>query len=68
MDNRFNKEEIQELIDFLCEKVKNASTPKHLDRTFKLIKLLKTVEFINNTIEVNPIRTGWLIDHFYKED
>lgn len=67
MYNKFNKEDLDDIIAFLCEKIKNSHNPKTLDRTFKLIKLLKTIEFINDRFDDDIFRTGWLIEHFYKD-
>lgn len=70
MYNKFNKEDLDDIIAFLCEKVKNQKNPKTLDRTFELIKLLKNVEYICDTFDEDTLSNGFFIgDTFiYKAD
>lgn len=70
MYNKFNKEDLDDIIAFLCEKVKNQKNPKILDRTFELIKLLKNVEYICDTFDEDTLSNGFFIgDTFiYKAD
>lgn len=70
MNSKFNKEDLDDVIAFLCEKVKNQKNPKKLDRTFELIKLLKNVEYICDTFDEDILSNGFFIgDTFiYKTD
>lgn len=70
MYNKFNKEDLDDIIAFLCEKIKNSHNPKTLDKTFELIKLLKNVEYICDTFDEDTLSNGFFIgDTFiYKTD
>jgi len=64
----FNDEDLQDLIDFLCEKLKKSS-PKNIDKKVKLIKILKITQYLNsNKEELSIIDNTYLFNKFIKPE